>query len=133
MLWKPPIKVVNLKEVFDRDFLYDASGYSFVNGCSGRVGIHGSVRYSVSCPLDFKYYPFDQQRCELQIVLPAFNDLQLTSSVGVTIRVVVAAAVVAVASVDAIAVVVGCAVVPATAPQLKKFGLIFRKPHFLHL
>ncbi len=82
LVWKPPLKVVNLKEVFDRDFLYDTDGYAFVNGCSGQVGVHASVRHSISCRFDFHSYPFDDQSCDLNIFAPSFTDLTRQSASG---------------------------------------------------
>ncbi len=75
VIWKPPLRVINLKDVYDRDFLYESTGYGFINGCSGKVGVHGSVRYAVSCRFDFAPYPFDEHKCDLNFYSPSFEDM----------------------------------------------------------
>ncbi len=91
-MYKPGVRVIYLKEVFDRDFMYESDGYALINGCSGRITTHSSVRFLLSCSFDFREYPFDQQRCELTFYAPTYDEYAKEDDVSITV--VVAAVVV---------------------------------------
>ena len=60
------------QEISERDLLLSQQ-QAYVNGCSGDVVIKGSVKFTVSCDMNFVWYPFDWQSCHLSLLVPQFN------------------------------------------------------------
>ena len=60
-IWTPEIEVENVVEMTAASGLSGGDNFVMMNGCNGMNSFKASYKLKTSCPLDFRYYPFDRQ------------------------------------------------------------------------
>ena len=77
-LWYPALQLLHLKSV-NTDQLLFSEKLAIIKPIDGLIAVSANMRFTVSCKMDFAWYPFDSQICEVVLLSAPIGKIRKVS------------------------------------------------------